>query len=86
MFYKGFYDWTERPILDPALRSMLAAMLENAIREYHRGLGAADGALQRDSRDAVKWIRSRDRSAPFAFENVCLNLGFAPPPTSDGWP
>ncbi|MCC6849682.1 MAG: hypothetical protein IT294_14355 [Deltaproteobacteria bacterium] len=67
--------FTRRRALPEPERRLRLALLDDALR-YHRDYA---GATERRARvlyeDAAEWIASRDRSEPFAFENVCDALG-----------
>ena len=62
----------------PAERSgehrLILGILEDAIALYVRSLSARL-VKPREAREARQWLESTDRSAPFAFESICDQLG-----------
>jgi hypothetical protein len=59
-------------------KALMLAVLEDAIRcfqEYFRTTRARPRML---SRQAERWIRTRDWNWPFSFNNVCDSLGIDP--------
>jgi hypothetical protein len=49
---------------------LVLAILEDALALYVKSL--SDGAVARhEARGAQRWLESRDRSSPFAFESIC---------------
>jgi hypothetical protein len=53
---------------------LVLAILEDAIALYVKSL--SEGAVaQHEARGARVWLKSRDRSSPFAFESICDLLG-----------
>jgi hypothetical protein len=63
---------------DPSrrVRNLMLAILEDGIRCLMLTEGSMHARLE--SRRAELWIRSRDLSWPFSFDNVCLALSFDP--------
>ncbi len=59
-------------------RRLRLAILEDAVRYHRQYRNAADRRGRALYEDAVEWFASRDRSEPFAFENVCDALGLDP--------
>ena len=62
----------ERLIRQRALR---AAILIDAVRCVMGAPGTHEPGTRRG---AMRWVLSRDTSAPFSFHNVCESLGFDP--------
>ena len=62
----------ERLIRQRALR---AAILIDAVRCVMGAPGTHEPGTRRG---AVRWVLSRDTTAPFSFHNVCESLGFDP--------
>jgi hypothetical protein len=62
---------------DPERRLRLA-VLEDAIRYFQRYKDATGDRERALYEDAVDWLTSRDRSEPFAFDNVCDALELDP--------
>ncbi len=57
--------------------SLMAAVLEDAIRCIQKNMNAKRGRARREFLDAVRWVFQPERSWPFAFENVCDTLGLS---------
>jgi hypothetical protein len=58
-----------------AERALMIAVLENGVRCYLQLSGAREPRRRRRFLEADRWIRSRDQSTLFAFENICTVLG-----------
>jgi hypothetical protein len=65
-------------------KRLMLAVLEEAVGTFQRQLDAKSRRGQRLFREAEEWIRSRDTSWTFAFENVCNTLGLDPDYLRDG--
>lgn len=64
-----------RRMLPESERRLRLAILEDALRYYRDYAGVRDRRARAMHEDAAEWFASRDRSEPFAFENVCDALG-----------
>src|SRR5258705_10035753 len=70
-----FFDGPRRDSDFSPEKALMLAVLEDAIRcfqEYFRTTRARPRML---SRQAERWIRTRDWNWPFSFNNVCESLG-----------
>ena len=56
-------------------RRLMRAVLADAVRAILDGARANQHRADKLHREALAWIVSEDRSAVFAFENVCETLG-----------
>ncbi len=73
-----FFDGPRRDSDFSPEKALMLAVLEDAIRcfqEYFRTTRARPRML---SRQAERWIRTRDWNWPFSFNNVCEALGIDP--------
>ena len=73
-----FFDGPRRDSDFSPEKALMLAVLEDAIRcfqEYFRTTRARPRML---SRQAERWIRTRDWNWPFSFNNVCDSLGIDP--------
>jgi hypothetical protein len=73
-----FFDGPRRDSDFSPEKALMLAVLEDAIRcfqEYFRTTRARPRML---SRQAERWIRTRDWNWPFSFNNVCDALGIDP--------
>ena len=73
-----FFDGPRRDSDFSPEKALMLAVLEDAIRcfqEYFRTTRARPRML---SRQAERWIRTRDWNWPFSFNNVCESLGIDP--------
>lgn len=61
-------------VLQPEHRLVLA-VLEDAIRSWHRFAGAPGRCAARRRHELLAWFTSEETGAPFAFANVCDHLG-----------
>src|SRR5689334_16486318 len=53
---------------------LMLAILEDAVAVHVKSLSGGV-VTRRDAREARDWLRSHDRSVPFAFESICDLLG-----------
>ena len=60
------------------MQNLMLAILEDGIRCLTVGDGGGSVHARLEARRAESWIRSRDRSWPFSFDNVCIALSFDP--------
>ena len=58
---------------DPARpsRLLMQAVLEDGIRTFLRNSPATTARAQRHWKEEFRWLTARDRTHPFAFENIC---------------
>ena len=56
-------------------KSLLAAILEDAVQEYRKYSRAHDSIGRSRFREVEEWFMRRDNEWIFAFENVCELLG-----------
>ncbi len=70
--------FAQRSALPESERRLRLAILEDALRYYRDYAGMSDRRARAWHDDAAEWFASRDRSEPFAFENVCDALGLDP--------
>jgi hypothetical protein len=56
-------------------KALLAAILEDAIHQYHKFRHAWDTAGKEQSREAQEWIMHEGDQWIFSFDNVCESLG-----------
>jgi hypothetical protein len=77
-----FFDRAKLPN-DPERRLRLA-VLEEALSLFQKHIGATEGRPKFAFQEVLTWISSRDRSWPFAFENVCDALEIDPDYLRDG--
>ena len=59
-------------------KSLLAAILEDAIQEYRKYSQAHDADGKRRFREAEEWIMRRSDDWIFSFDTVCYVLGLDP--------
>ena len=59
-------------------KSLLAAILEDAVQEYCKYSRARDAAGKRRFREAEEWIMHGGSNWIFSFDNVCGVLGLDP--------
>jgi hypothetical protein len=59
-------------------KSLLAAILEDAVREYRKYNGAHDPKSKSQFNEVAEWFNRRDKEWIFSFENVCELLGLHP--------
>ncbi len=59
-------------------KSLLAAILEDAVQEYRKYSQAHDPDGKKRFREAEEWIMCGGNDWIFSFENVCDLLGLAP--------
>ena len=59
-------------------KSLLAAILEDAVQEYHKYSRAHDAHGKRRFREAEDWIMRVGNDWIFSFDNVCELLGLDP--------
>lgn len=59
-------------------RRLLVAMIEQAAADVRLFKGRANARAKRMYADAREWLRSNDRSHPFAFLTICDQLGLSP--------
>ena len=59
-------------------KSLLAAILEDAVQEYLKYSRARDPKGESRFREVEEWIRRRDNEWIFSFENVCEFLDLDP--------
>jgi len=59
-------------------RSLLSALLEDAIHVYRKYQGATDRVGKEKFREAQAWVRHHGADWIFAFDNVCDLLGLNP--------
>ena len=59
-------------------RTLLLAVLEDALVTFKEKLLASGGKHQKLFEDAEDWIWSRDGEGLFSFENVCAELDLSP--------
>ena len=57
-------------------KSLMRAILDNAIAEFHRYAPACDGKGKRDFREVEAWILNKETDWVFSFESICGALGF----------
>ena len=60
------------------MQNLMLAILEDGIRCLTVTDGGSSVHARLEARRAESWIRSRDRSWPFSFDNVCIALSFDP--------
>jgi hypothetical protein len=61
-----------------AEKSLMLAILEDAVRCFQENCSAACGNRKRIFDDAQRWIFQRNNDWVFSFENICAALGFDP--------
>jgi len=59
-------------------KALIAAILEDAIHEYHKYRDARDSAGKERFREAEEWITHEGNEWIFSFDNVCEFLGLDP--------
>jgi hypothetical protein len=59
-------------------KALIAAILEDAIHEYHKYRDARDAAGKERFREAEEWITHEGNEWIFSFDNVCEFLGLDP--------
>jgi hypothetical protein len=59
-------------------KSLLAAILEDAVQEYRKYSRAHDPIGKSRFREVEEWFMGRDNEWVFSFENVCELLGLDP--------
>jgi hypothetical protein len=59
-------------------KALIAAILEDAIHEYHKYRDARDAAGKERFREAEEWIMHEGDEWIFSFDNVCEFLGLDP--------
>jgi len=59
-------------------KSLLAAILEDAVQEYRKYSRAHDADGKKRFREAEEWIMRGDNDWIFCFDNVCELLGLDP--------
>jgi hypothetical protein len=59
-------------------KSLLAAILEDAVQEYRKYSRAYDANGKSRFREVEEWFMGRDNEWVFSFENVCELLGLDP--------
>jgi len=59
-------------------KTLMLAVLEDAILCFQRYAGARNGKTRRLFRDAEDWILEKDDKWFFSFDQICLSLGFEP--------
>jgi hypothetical protein len=75
---EGYLDTFRRSEhLEPE-KSLLAAVLEDAIMEYRKFNRARDAYGKRRFREAEEWIMQEGESWVFSFDTVCVRLGLDP--------
>jgi hypothetical protein len=72
-----YLDTFRRSELEPE-KSLLAAILEDAVQEYRKYNGAHDPKSKSRFRDVEEWFNRRDREWIFSFDNVCELLCLDP--------
>lgn len=72
-----FYGTDHGAKTQPEKRLMLA-VLEDALHLANTGKRTPTGRVPVELRDTYRWFRSRDRSWPYSFENICDELGLPP--------
>ncbi len=53
---------------------LMAAVLEEALATFERGIHSHNPMTRQASREVDRWVRSRDIEDLFSFENVCTIL------------
>lgn len=66
---------SRRESSSPGVKKLMVAVLEDAIRCFQGHLRNPRLRPDQLSREAERWIRTRDDDGPFAFTNVCGVLG-----------
>jgi|GEM_PF-2494294 len=56
-------------------KRLLLAVLEEAVRSWHRTVPATHGPAARRRQELVEWFASDDTSWPCAFASICETLG-----------
>lgn len=69
--------FVRRSALPESERRLRLAILKDALHYYRDFAGGTDRRTRAWYDDAAEWFASRDRSEPFAFENVCDALGLS---------
>jgi len=59
-------------------RTLIAAILQDAVHEYRKYRRAHDSKGKKRFREAEKWITHKGSNWIFSFDNVCEFLGLAP--------
>jgi hypothetical protein len=59
-------------------KTLMLAVLEDAILCFQRYAGARNGKTRRLFRDAEDWILEKESKWFFSFDQICLSLGFEP--------
>jgi hypothetical protein len=59
-------------------KALIAAILEDAIHEYHKYRDTRDAAGKERFREAEEWIMHEGDEWIFSFDNVCEFLGLDP--------
>jgi hypothetical protein len=59
-------------------KTLMLAVLEDAILCFQRYAGARNGKTRRLFRDAEDWILEQESKWFFSFDQICLSLGFEP--------
>lgn len=59
-------------------KALIAAILEDAIHQYHKNRHARDAAGKEQFREAEEWIMHKGNGWIFTFVNVCEFLGLDP--------
>jgi hypothetical protein len=72
-----YLDTFRRSELEPE-KSLLAAILEDAVQEYRKYNGAHDPKSKSRFNEVEEWFNRRDKEWIFSFHNVCELLGLDP--------
>jgi hypothetical protein len=59
-------------------KSLLAAILEDAVQEYRKYNGAHDPKSKSRFNEVEEWFNRKDKEWIFSFDNVCEMLGLDP--------
>ncbi len=72
------YSSSHDPSTVAAMRRLMLAVLEDALRIFQNDADASSGARKRQFDEVEHWLCSPGGNGPFAFDTVCEELGINP--------